>query len=456
MNRGILAQWVVTTLVILGLLWVPEGLAIERQVEEAVLRHDWPMVFARLQADATQARDPVVRLLLGHASLATNQNNASLILFLSVQTQDDLQQWTAWTVQLLQTHPQNPVALYLVADAEARAGRFAEARAGFTRAVELQPDFALARNARGIVHVLTKAWDDAWTDFYMTTTRAPDFADAYVNLGTLSVLQEVALQQGDAALKAFNHALTLNPQFALAYNGRGCLYFGSGQFDRATADFRQAFQLPPTLVVAALNEGIAASYAGELHTLARLAQSPGMALESRLEQQETALRTQVSATTTPIPANVLAALPHMSREQQQAVIAQYGGPENIIQAVQCQIEANQLEALKINRDSQTLGGQIAALEKLQFGNARMRAVVAIISVAAEATQHGWGGLGVEVLKHGAEALTENWTAKVVLGALTGNPVTSTVSSGSYALEAYLKDASGGGTEPQGSPAATHG
>lgn len=445
MKSVTLARGVLTTLVLLGLWGGPDGLAIERQVEEAVLSPNWPAVFTRLQADATQAGDPVARLLLGHASLATNRNNASLMLMLSVQEPEDLQRWVAWTTGLLQRYPHNAVVLYLAADAAARAGRLAEAIEGFTNAIQTQQDFALAWNARGVAHVLTNQWDKAWGDLYMATKLAPSLADAYANLGTLSVVQEVSLRQGDAALEAFNHALTLNPQFALAHNGRGCLYFGSGDFDTATAEFRLASQLSPAIVVAEINEGLAAAYAAQLRTLARLEQKPGttLTLERRLEHQETALREQQQALTTRIPDTVIAALPHMSREQQQAVIQQYGGLENVRAAVQRQIDANQLQALKINRDSQALGRQIGALEKLQFWNEVMRTVVSTIDIVQNIREGRLFAAVAEGVKTGVETRTANHTVQVMLGALRGNPVISTVSSVSYAVEAPLKDTSAG-------------
>jgi len=43
----------------------------------------------------------------------------------------------------------------------------------------------------------------------------------------------------EGALKAFEKAIEINPEFALAFNGRGCVHFGFGKFDDAIQDFRQ-------------------------------------------------------------------------------------------------------------------------------------------------------------------------------------------------------------------------
>jgi tetratricopeptide (TPR) repeat protein len=454
MSKPPFALQVLIALAVLVVVAVPDGLAIDALVEEAILKNNWQAGLERLQLHDTLTGDPVARLLMAHASLATNRNNATLLLFLSVRDPAALTGWSAWTATLLRQYPQHPVALYLAADAELRTGRLAEAIEGFTKALQVQQDFALARNARGVAHVLSHAWDEAEVDFYLTTKLAPRLADAYANLGTLSVLRAASLRQGNAALEAFNRALTINPHFALAYNGRGCLHFGRGEFEQAAQDFHRAAQLSPALVVAELNEAVAVAYAAQLHTLASLEQKPGMSLESVFAQQGAALQQQRQDITQHVPDHVIAALPHMSPEDQQAVMKKYG-QENVIKAVQLKIRDNQFAALTMNQESQGLRGKIGALEKLQFWNEVTRTAVAVVSAGTEAVhnlQQGWqqylrsGSVladGAEIVKAGVEARAENHTVQVGLGALTGNPVTSTVSSVSYALEASLKDASGG-------------
>jgi hypothetical protein len=57
---------------------------------------------------------------------------------------------------------------------------------------------------------------------------------------------------GEDGLQAFNSALHLDPTFALAYSGRGCIRFGDGEFEEAAADFRKAAELLPSLTLAAI------------------------------------------------------------------------------------------------------------------------------------------------------------------------------------------------------------
>jgi lipoprotein NlpI len=110
-----------------------------------------------------------------------------------------------------------------------------------TQAIQHQPAFVLALNARGVLRVLTDDWDGALRDFYQAIQRAPKFADAQANLGTYWILREAP----DGALNAFNQVLTINPEFALAYNGRGAAYFGQGEFELAAQDFRRLHGLAP-------------------------------------------------------------------------------------------------------------------------------------------------------------------------------------------------------------------
>lgn len=141
----------------LMLLWaarvsLPPALAREAALDKAVLAADWAKVAALLEKDDAKAKDPAARLLMGHASLALNHDNAAALLFRSMDKAKDLAAWKSWTSDLAQRHPQHPVALYLAGDAEARLGRYDEAITTFTRVLELKPAIAgLALNARGLL-----------------------------------------------------------------------------------------------------------------------------------------------------------------------------------------------------------------------------------------------------------------------------------------------------------------
>jgi len=261
---------------------------LQEEAQQALLRGDWAGILAVLEKSDIKDADVPCRMVAAHACLATNRNNSSMLLFLSAKESKDIELWLDWTKSLLNREPQNPIALYLSADAEARQGRAKEAIAKFTQALEIKKDFALAFNARGVVKVLNDEWDEALIDFLQAKQCDPKLADAHANLGTYWVVREAP----DGAIEAFSKAIELNPEFALVYNGMGCAYFGRGEFERATHYFSVACQLNPILVVAEINQGYASTYASQLVELANLEKKPGTTLESVMQQYSNTLKDQ--------------------------------------------------------------------------------------------------------------------------------------------------------------------
>ena len=60
-----------------------------------------------------------------------------------------------------------------------------------------------------------------------------------------------------APFEAFDQAIRLNPNFALAFYNRGNAYDGKGQPDRAIGDYDQAIRLNPNYAKAFNNRGLA-------------------------------------------------------------------------------------------------------------------------------------------------------------------------------------------------------
>lgn len=328
-------SWMFVFLVSMFPFAVRFSFAIETTLEDAVLKGNWEEVFERLSKDDTRANDPVARLIMAHACLATNRNSASMLLFLSVKEEKELRSWSEWAETLLFRNPQNPIALYLKADAKAREGRLDEAKEGFTQAIKIKEDFALAFNALGVVQALTNDWNNAQVSFYLAAKYAPDFADAYANLGTLGVLRETSLALDKGTLEAFNQALSIskefNQEFALAYNGRGCFLFGNGRFEEAAQDFSRASQLSSVLVVAEINHGFATAYVSRLITLANMEKKPGTTLESINQQYPDILKGQHQQVLNMLPTQKdqgfwksMDAFPTLSQNQLNTLIRDHG------------------------------------------------------------------------------------------------------------------------------------
>ncbi|WP_447963710.1 tetratricopeptide repeat protein [Nitrospira sp. Ecomares 2.1] len=339
----------------LFLIFIPTtGLSIEINVEHALLKENWQQVATLIQQDTTQIADPVAVLLVGHANLATNRNNESLVLFLSVKEERELQQWASWTNGFLQKNANSHVAQYLAADAKGRLGKFEEAIASFSKLLDTQSDFALARNARGVLYALQNQIDLALVDFYVTTKSNPNLADAFANLGTLAVVQEASISQGDEALKNFTRALELNPDFSLAYNGKGCLYFGDGEFEKAWENFEKAKEVMPNLALPEINQVFNANYSHHLVTLASLGKTEGMYIKNVFEQhrvevkrEETALYTKIAD---PNFKNGIDSFAHFTPEAKKNFVEKYG-VKTVVAAMDLSIKNKTHEAIRINQQA---------------------------------------------------------------------------------------------------------
>jgi tetratricopeptide (TPR) repeat protein len=65
------------------------------------------------------------------------------------------------------------------------------------------------------------------------------------------------LSEPASATSDYSEAISLKPDFATAYDGRGNVYISSGQYDNAIADYSEAIRLSPNLAVAYTDRGLA-------------------------------------------------------------------------------------------------------------------------------------------------------------------------------------------------------
>ncbi len=212
--------------------------SISPAVANALLAEDWKLV-AELLTDDTCKASPVARLIKGHACLALNRNNESLCLFLSASSEADLRVWEAWTASFAAGQARSANAQYLAADALARLMKWDGALAGFKQALAVEPKHALALIGRGAALAATGEWDSALLNFEDAAAARPGLADAHASLGTMWVQRRTGAR---GALEAFDRALVLSPDFALALNGRGCARIALGRWEDALGDFKAAAQ----------------------------------------------------------------------------------------------------------------------------------------------------------------------------------------------------------------------
>jgi tetratricopeptide (TPR) repeat protein len=205
------------------------------QLETAILEEDWATVASLLDGDA--ALPPPARVVKGHALLSLNKNNDSLCVFLSVSSAGDRQQWDAWSQQFVTEHPNQAIAYYFRGDAFARREQWAQAREAFDKALAIRPQHPLVLNARGVTYAATEQWNLAVDDFAAASEGKASFADAYASRGALYIQKRTGAQ---GALRWFNRALQIAPEFTLALNGRAAARFALRHWEEARKDFQTA------------------------------------------------------------------------------------------------------------------------------------------------------------------------------------------------------------------------
>jgi tetratricopeptide (TPR) repeat protein len=151
----------------------------------------------------------------------------------------------------IELNPQDAIAYNNRGNSYARIEQFNLAIADFTKAIELNPQDAIAYSNRGNSYDSKGQFDSAIADFTKAIELNPQDAIASYNRGN----SYARIEQFNLAIADFTKAIELNPQDAIAYNNRGNSYDSKGQFDSAIADFTKAIELNPQDAIAYNNRG---------------------------------------------------------------------------------------------------------------------------------------------------------------------------------------------------------
>jgi tetratricopeptide (TPR) repeat protein len=117
--------------------------------------------------------------------------------------------------------------------------RYSQADTEFSKAIEIDPDYAQAYKARGYLWSLQKDEDKVIRDYDEAIRIVPTDAYSYLNRG-LAWLRKEEL---DKALADLDRSLQLQPESALALKFRGYLRSTRGERDRAIEDFDRSVAL---------------------------------------------------------------------------------------------------------------------------------------------------------------------------------------------------------------------
>ena len=133
------------------------------------------------------------------------------------------------------------------------AERYQEAIATCDRAVELDPNYAVAYHNRGLAYSALQEYQHAIADYDRAIQLDSTDAKAYFYRG----LAYAELKEYEQAISDYDRAIQLDPNFTMVYHNRGNVYRKLKKYQRAIVDYGRAIQLDPKLAVAYHNRGLA-------------------------------------------------------------------------------------------------------------------------------------------------------------------------------------------------------
>ncbi len=239
--------------------------AIDSTIEEAVLANDWVMVDSLLEASGLDSGDPIAGFLKRQICLTLDRKCApSAVEGLASEKAEIWPCWE-WVKALKENHPDNAVAVFLNADAEALTGSSVKARAGYTKALELDETLVMAYFSRGSLLYSMGLASKAVDDYGRALKLRPDFCKALINRGTVFDY----MGEHWKAIFDYRAALKLGRDSAAAHYNRGNSYRALGENGNAIIDFSSAIRADSSLAAAWFNRANTYRDQGETEKAAR-------------------------------------------------------------------------------------------------------------------------------------------------------------------------------------------
>lgn len=159
-----------------------------------------------------------------------------------------------------------------------RLGRFDEARSHYERAIALRPNFPSALTELGTTLMSLSRLEDAIATHERAIALKPDFADAHANRGMALMLAD----RTEDADKSFDRALALQPRLLSALFGKAVVSMNLRKFDAALAALDAALAINPTAAPLLAQRGRAYQALGQAE-LAEAQFDAALALDPMLE-----------------------------------------------------------------------------------------------------------------------------------------------------------------------------
>ncbi len=122
-------------------------------------------------------------------------------------------------------------------------GKFREASKYYEEQLKNNPKNAVLENQLGFASAKMGKFAKAEEHYKKALELKPDYPEASYNLGCL-YMKPPMLKLEDA-IKEFDKAISLNDDYAKAYNNRGYVEANLGKFDSAVKDIEKAIALEP-------------------------------------------------------------------------------------------------------------------------------------------------------------------------------------------------------------------
>jgi len=121
--------------------------------------------------------------------------------------------------------------------------RYDEALEILSAALEIDPNYAVALNNRGLVHYGSGNYDQAVADYTAALENNP--VDANIYLGNRGVAHLELANDYDAAIEDLTGALESSPNDIAALFNRGNAYINKGEYQKAIDDYTAAIEINP-------------------------------------------------------------------------------------------------------------------------------------------------------------------------------------------------------------------
>ena len=127
---------------------------------------------------------------------------------------------------------------------------FSESVEEFTKAIDIDPDFALTYASRGAALMKMHRIEESIADFDHAIELDSDYPKTYYLRG----LARVEVEDYEGALEDFGNAIDLDPDYGPAYYSRATLQINLGREDLATEDIQMVQVLTEMNTQAFANE----------------------------------------------------------------------------------------------------------------------------------------------------------------------------------------------------------